>query len=191
MVKRYDYTGSVASGTRGRAVVVGDELEKIEAAFDTFPEANGDGTGFDGPLPVGPATDADHAVQLDQLTNWDFNVNANGFRLYGLPTPMTPTDATTKTWVESAIAAALLLGGSPGDIGITELGVGTATALQPIRINAAGNGVEGYTLTIGNIGVGGLDANSQLRVNSAGTAIVSYDPDLGDGAAAIYAFLYL
>ena len=52
---------------------------------------------------------------------------------------LTYADVATQTWV----AAYVLGGGSPGDIAITDLGVGTATAEQFIRVDAAGTAIVG------------------------------------------------
>lgn len=48
-------------------------------------------------------------------------------------------DIATQTWV----AAYVLGGGSPGDIAITDLAVGTATASQYIKIDAGGTAIIG------------------------------------------------
>lgn len=48
--------------------------------------------------------------------------------------------------VNWTVAQAIFLGGgAPSSIPITSLGKGTATALQLIRVNSAGTGIEGYT----------------------------------------------
>ena len=54
---------------------------------------------------------------------------------------LTYADVATETWV----AAYVLGGGSPGDIAVTDLDVGTATAGQFLRINAAGTAIEGVS----------------------------------------------
>ena len=54
-------------------------------------------------------------------------------------TVLTYADIATQTWV----AAYVLGGGSPSDIAVTSLGVGTAGADEYLRINAAGNAIVG------------------------------------------------
>lgn len=67
------------------------------------------------------------------------NLPCANYRLTGLSDPIDSQDAATKSYVVAVASG----GGSPGDISITSLGVGTATALQLIRINAAGTAPEG------------------------------------------------
>ena len=52
---------------------------------------------------------------------------------------LTYADVATQTWV----AAYVLGGGAPGDIDITDLGIGTAAAYESIEINAAGTAIIG------------------------------------------------
>jgi len=70
-------------------------------------------------------------------------LSAGGFKITGLGDATNATDAVNR---QTAVAIAAG-GGSPAEIPITELGIGSATALQLIRINAAGNMVEGYTFS--------------------------------------------
>lgn len=65
---------------------------------------------------------------------------AGGYKITGLADATNATDAVNR---QTAIAIAAG-GGAVSEIPITELGIGSATAFQLIRINAAGTAVEGY-----------------------------------------------
>jgi hypothetical protein len=72
------------------------------------------------------------------------NLNINSQILYGIPNTSGGNGGSEA--VNWATAQAIFLGGgSPSSIPITSLGIGSATALQLLRINSAGNAVEGYT----------------------------------------------
>jgi len=64
---------------------------------------------------------------------------AGGFKITGAGDGVAAQDYATMANLSAQISA----GGNPGDIPITSLNIGTATAKQNIRINAAGTGVEG------------------------------------------------
>lgn len=64
---------------------------------------------------------------------------AGGFKITGAGDGVSAQDYATMANLSAQIAA----GGNPGDIPVTALDVGTATAGQSIRINAAGTAVEG------------------------------------------------
>lgn len=186
----FTYNGELIAATVGRADVIGDLFEAIEKGFDLLPAA-APGGGFSGAMAVGAATLATHALQLTQFLTWAQDVSANGKKLTNLANPSAAGDATSKTYVDSEISARILAGGSPGAIGITQFGVGTATANQFVRVNAAGNAIVGYTLDLSTLPVGSIPAGRVLRVNAAGTAVEGVDTDLEDAAAAVYAYANL
>jgi hypothetical protein len=68
---------------------------------------------------------------------------AGGFKITGLADATNATDAVNR---QTAIAIASG-GGSPAEIAVTDLGVGTADSLQLIRVAAAGDYLEGYTFS--------------------------------------------
>lgn len=70
------------------------------------------------------------------------DLSAGGYKITGAADAVGSTDLTTLQQVSALISG----GGSPGSIGITALGVGAAAALEAIRINAAGDGVEGVAI---------------------------------------------
>lgn len=66
----------------------------------------------------------------------------------GFTTPLVVVDAVLLTQatnlgqVRAEIAAAMIGGGAPGDIPADDLGIGAGLALQTLRVNAAGTGLE-------------------------------------------------
>jgi hypothetical protein len=74
-------------------------------------------------------------------SGWTANFNAMNYRLTGLADAINPLDAVNLQQVTSLIQG----GGSPSNIPITALGIGTATALQLYRVNADGLAIEGVT----------------------------------------------
>lgn len=93
---------------------------------------------------------------------------AAGFKITGAGDGVVAQDYATMANLAAQIAG----GGNPGDIPITSLATGTAAALQRIRVNAAGNGIEGLDDFITNLGVGTATARQQIRVNDTGDGIV-------------------
>jgi len=55
---------------------------------------------------------------------------------------LTYADVATQTWVAAYVSG----GGSAGDIAVTDLGIGTATAGQYLRINSGGTAIIGEDL---------------------------------------------
>lgn len=81
-------------------------------------------------------------ARLNLKANNTMTANMNGGGLYRLVSMLDA--ASSQDYVTLAQANSILLGGgSPGDIPITSLGKGTATANQIISINGAGNAVVG------------------------------------------------
>ena len=76
-------------------------------------------------------------------SGWTANFNAMNYRLTGLADAVNPQDAVNLQTVQALISG----GGSPSNIAITALGIGTATALQLYRVNDAGTAIEGVTTT--------------------------------------------
>jgi hypothetical protein len=74
-------------------------------------------------------------------SGWTANFNAMNYRLTGLADAVNPQDAVNLQTVQSLISG----GGSPSNIPITALGIGTATALQIYRVNTGGTAIEGVT----------------------------------------------
>jgi hypothetical protein len=114
---------------KARSEEIETELASIEAGFDSV-EAD--------------ATALEAALETE-IHTWTSAVDAGGYALTNLPAPAVASAAATKSWVETEIAAEILLGGTPGNVSITSLGVGTATASQALEINAAGTAVVGAT----------------------------------------------
>lgn len=114
---------------KARSDEIETELASLASGFDSV-EAD--------------ATALEAALEAE-IHTWTSAVNAGGYALTNLPTPTTSSSAATKGWVETEIAAEILLGGTPGDVAVTSLGIGTATANQTLEINAAGTAVVGAT----------------------------------------------
>lgn len=127
---------------------VDTDITAIEADFAGLPTSIGNGTGFSSTVVVGAATSANHAVRYSQLTSWGAAVNANNYALTGLPDPVVSTGAVSKSYMETWVASYVLLGGSPGDVDITALDPGSATAGQVLEINSAGSAVVGVTRAV-------------------------------------------
>lgn len=98
------------------------------------------------------------------------NIAWGGYRLTGLGDPSGAQDAATRAYVD----ATLIGGGSPSNIPITSLNVGTATANQIITINGGGTapvGVAKTSLSVLGWGYSGLSAGQFVRLNAAGNAL--------------------
>jgi len=65
---------------------------------------------------------------------------AGGFKITGAGDGVAAQDYATM----ANLAAQISAGGNPGDIPITSLNIGTATARQLVRVNSAGTAVEGF-----------------------------------------------
>ena len=63
----------------------------------------------------------------------------NNNKITNLKNATAPKDAVPLEQVQSLISG----GGSPSNIAVTSLNIGTATSLQLYRVNAAGNAIEG------------------------------------------------
>jgi hypothetical protein len=96
-------------------------------------------------------------------------------------------DFTTVADVEAIVGG----GGTPSNIPITSLGVGTAIANQKIKVNPSGTGIIGVNDVndITELSVGTATADQLIRVNPGGTAIIGEDQsnlgvtDFGVGSA--------
>lgn len=71
------------------------------------------------------------------------NLSAENFKITNLQDGTNPQDAVNFRTAQSIF----LGGGTPSSIPVTELGTGSATSLQLLRINLAGNAIEGYTFS--------------------------------------------
>ena len=83
-------------------------------------------------------------------------------------------DFTTVADVEAIVGG----GGTPSNIPITSLGVGTAIANQKIKVNPSGTGIIGVNDVndITELSVGTATADQLIRVNSAGNGIEGISP---------------
>jgi hypothetical protein len=81
------------------------------------------------------------------------NLSAGGWRITGLGDPVNPQDAATRAWV----AAQLLGGGSPADIPITSLNVGTlADGDVAVRSGAGIAGRSLASMSLDDFGAAGI-----------------------------------
>lgn len=71
---------------------------------------------------------------VSAITSWVSNVNANGFTLTGLPNAVNPTDAVNLETAQAIYSG----GGTPSNIPVTSLGIGTLGASGVAVSNAAG-----------------------------------------------------
>ena len=74
---------------------------------------------------------------------WNQNVSAGGYRITNGANAQDPQDFVTLSQAQAISSG----GGSPANIPVTALNVGTATAGQYLRITLAGDGIEGFTPT--------------------------------------------
>lgn len=115
------------------------------------------------------------APLVDGAVGLTENLPANAHRIVNLADPVGDQDAATKAWTN----ALLVGGGSPGDIPVTALGPGAATASQLLRIDSGGTAPEGVSpanLAVTGFGKGALSALQLLRANSGGTALEGVSP---------------
>jgi hypothetical protein len=115
--------------------------------------------------------------------NWAANLTANGFKVTGAADATGATDYTTLQQVNALISG----GGSPGDIAITALGVGTGTANQKIVINGAGTAVVGadeisvaWTVITANTTVTNLSRTIADVSSGTFTLTLPSSPSVGD-----------
>ncbi len=76
--------------------------------------------------------------------------SAQNYRINTLADAVNPQDAVNLQQVQSLISG----GGSPSNIAVTSLNLGTATSLQVYRVDAEGSAIEGVTLGFSDLDVG-------------------------------------
>ncbi len=162
----YQRVKGFLAGTKARGSDVRFEYDAIEDAFDDMPAPHSSVPTTKG---FADAIELESTLQVDGTTNLAGGLGANvsGADTYKLTDMIDGSDTQDYATIANvnAIAAG---GGSPGDIPITSLDVGTATANQSIRINSAGTAPEGFTP---NPKGRNFLINGCMRVNQQGNAI--------------------
>lgn len=128
------------SRSKAKAADVRSELDAISAGFDKLPTPLDDGTGFSDPVKVGTATDPAHATPLSKLDSY---------------------------YTKSEVAAQLTLGGTPGDVNVTDLNAQGGSNNQFLSII---NGVIAWTgLTIATTEQAQAGTNNTALMTPAAT----------------------
>ena len=163
-------------GSQSSSVLDKAELAKIQAGFDLLPtptgfpnalvKINSGATALD--VSVATLTSAGAIAGLTGLTlaSGTADLSAGTTKV---KSAVNPTDAVNLTDANAILAG----GATPGNIPITSLGKGTATALQLLRINAGATGVEGVSesaVAVTDLGVGTLTDGQFLK--RSGTILV-------------------
>lgn len=119
------------------------------------------------------AQDTNIATRVSNTTGLTQNLSGNSFRGVSFANAVDPQDITTLSQVNSLIVG----GGSPGDIPITSLDVGTATANQKIKVNGTGDAIIGVddVTTVTGLDVGTATSDQIIKVNAGGDAIIGQD----------------
>jgi hypothetical protein len=112
----YTPTGNPGAISRGASSLIRNEFQLVAAALASSPLISD---------------------VVSWLTSWTQNENANGYTLTGLANAVNPSDAVNLQTAQAIYSG----GGTPANIPITSVGVGTIGADHVAVSNVAGNAI--------------------------------------------------
>lgn len=101
----YSRQAAFADRTKAKGGDVRSELDAVSAAFDLLPEPRNDGEGFAASIKVSDATEADHAVTLNQLEGTEAITEANKVAALSAQTAAEAAQAVSESSRDSAAAS--------------------------------------------------------------------------------------
>jgi hypothetical protein len=137
-------TGNPQTLTRGVSPLIRNEFALIQTAVNS--KADKSGSTYTGAHDFSGATVSLGDVVMDALSVAD-DMDLNNHKITELADATAQQDAVNLRTAQAIFSG----GGTPSNIPITGLGVGTATAEQYLRINDAGTAVEGTDPPVGAI----------------------------------------